>query len=76
MIIDRSILGELVEKDFLNIKEVELFKAVDRWAEIECERQGLVTEDCEKKDPWRTDREGSLFSFDGRKRVYKCCPRL
>ena len=29
--IERSILEELVEKGTLNIKEVELFKAVDRW---------------------------------------------
>ena len=49
MIIDRSILGELVEKDFLNIKEVELFKTVDRWAEIECERPGLVTKGSVKR---------------------------
>ena len=30
--IERSVLEEMVEKDLLNIKEVELFKAVDRWA--------------------------------------------
>ena len=39
--IERSVLEELVEKDSLNIKEVELFKAVDRWAEKECEKQGI-----------------------------------
>lgn len=38
---DRSLLQELVERDTLNIKEVELFKAVDCWAERECERQNL-----------------------------------
>ena len=31
--IERSILEEMVEKDSLNIKEVELFKAVDCWAD-------------------------------------------
>jgi len=28
----------------LNIKEVELFKAIDCWAEKECEKQGLAAE--------------------------------
>ena len=34
--VERSVLEELVEKNSLNIKEVELFKAVDCWAEKEC----------------------------------------
>ena len=40
--VERTVLEELVEKNSLNIKEVELFKAVDCWAEKECEMQGLV----------------------------------
>ena len=47
--IERSILEEIIEKDSLTIKEVELFKAVDRWAEKECEKQGLVAEGSEKR---------------------------
>ena len=47
--IERSVLEELVEKDSLNIKEVELFKAVDCWAEKECEKQGLVAEGSVKR---------------------------
>ena len=47
--IERSILEEMVEKDSLNIKEVELFKAVDRWAGKECEKQGLVAEGTVKR---------------------------
>ena len=47
--IERSVLEELVEKNSLNIKEVELFKAVDCWAEKECEKQGLVTEGSVKR---------------------------
>ena len=47
--IERSVLEELVEKDLLNIKEVELFKAVDSWAENECERQGIVVEGSTKR---------------------------
>jgi len=47
--IERSVLEELVEKDSLNIKEVDLFKAVDCWAEKECEKQGLVAEGSSKR---------------------------
>ena len=47
--IERSILEELVEKDSLNIKEVGLFKAVDRWAGKECEKQGLVADGSQKR---------------------------
>lgn len=39
--IERSLLEELVERDSLNIKEVELFKAADNWATKNCEQQGL-----------------------------------
>ena len=47
--IERSVVEEMVEKDTLNIKEVELCKAVDRWAEKECEKQGLVAEGSVKR---------------------------
>ena len=70
--VERSLLEGMMEKrmNSLNIKEVELFKAVDRWAEKECEKQGLVADGSgEKEDSWRTDREGNSFSFDGRKIV-------
>ena len=40
--VERTVLEELVEKNSLNIKEVELFKAFDSWAEKECEMQGLI----------------------------------
>ena len=49
MTIERSVLEEMVEKDSLNIKQVELFKAVDRWAGKECEKQGLVAEGSVKR---------------------------
>ena len=35
--------------DTLNIKEVDLFKAVDRWAGKECKKQGLVAEGSVKR---------------------------
>ena len=40
--IERSLLEEIVKRDSLTIKEVELFKAVDLWASKESERQGLT----------------------------------
>jgi len=47
--IERSVLEELFEKDSLNIKEVELFKAVACWAKKECEKQGLAVEGSVKR---------------------------
>ena len=47
--IERSVLEELVEKDSLNIKEVELFKAVDCWAIKKCEKEGLIAEGSVKR---------------------------
>ena len=41
MTIEKLVLEELVERDSLNVKEVELFKAVDCWASKECKKQGL-----------------------------------
>ena len=40
--LDRSLVESVVKKKVLNLKEVELFKAVDRWAAKEIERQGLI----------------------------------
>ena len=42
-------VGELVEKDSLNIREVELFKAVDCWTGKECEKLGHVAEGSVKR---------------------------
>ena len=42
--IERSLLEAVVIKDTLRIEEIELFKAVDLWATVECERQGLAVE--------------------------------
>ena len=47
--IDKSVLEELVERDSLNVREVELFKAVDCWATEECEKQGLAAEGSVKR---------------------------
>ncbi|KAL9958705.1 hypothetical protein ACROYT_G035755 [Oculina patagonica] len=40
--IERCLLREIVKRDTLTMREVEVFKAVDLWATKECERQGLT----------------------------------
>ena len=47
--IERSLLEVVVERDTLNIEEVELFKAVNLWATKKCEEQGLSTDGSEKR---------------------------
>ena len=47
--IERSLLEAAVERDTLNIEEVELFKAVNLWATKKCEEQGLSTGGSEKR---------------------------
>ena len=47
--IEKSVLEELVERDSLNVREVELFKAVDCWVTEECEKQGLAAEGSVKR---------------------------
>ena len=39
--LERSLVESVVKKKVLKVKEAELFKAVDRWATKEIERQGL-----------------------------------
>ena len=46
--VERSLVESVVKREVLNVTEVELFKAVNRWATKECERQG-VTSDGETK---------------------------
>ena len=40
--LERSVVESVVKREALNVKEVELFKAVDRWATREIERQGMT----------------------------------
>ena len=47
--LERLLVESVVKKDLLNVKEAELFKAVDRWATQEIERQGLNPADGETK---------------------------
>ncbi len=47
--IQRSVLIELVGRDKLKVREVELFKAVDCWAKEECKRQQLKADGYNKR---------------------------
>ena len=40
--LERSLVEAVVKRECLHVKEVELFKAVDRWAKRETERQGIT----------------------------------
>ena len=46
--VERSLVETVVKREGLNVKEVELFKAVDRWAIEQSKRQG-ITPDGESK---------------------------
>ena len=46
--LERSLIESVVKRERLTVREVDLFKAVDRWATRESERQG-VTADGESK---------------------------
>ena len=47
--LDRSVVESVVKSERLNVKEVDLFKAVDRWATKEVERQGLTPDGVVKR---------------------------
>ena len=42
--LEKSLVESLVKREVLNIKEVELFKALDRWATKEMDRQGITSD--------------------------------
>ena len=47
--LERSLIEEVVKRDTLNIKEVELFKAVDLWATKKCKEEGLTADGSVKR---------------------------
>ena len=47
--LERSVVESVVKRESLSVKEVDLFKAVDRWATKEVERQGLTTDGVVKR---------------------------
>ena len=44
VVIERSLVESVVKREKLNVKEVELFKAVNRWAEKKIEKQGIASD--------------------------------
>ena len=42
--VERSVVETVVMREELNVKEVELFKAVDRWATEQSKRQGIISD--------------------------------
>ena len=47
--LEKSVVESVVKRERLNVKEVDLFKAVDRWATKEVERQGLTLDGVVKR---------------------------
>ena len=47
--LERSLIESVVKRERLTVKEVDLFKAVDRWAAKESERQGITTDGGSKR---------------------------
>ena len=47
--VERSVVESVVKREKLNVTEVELFKAVDRWATKESERQGITLDNDAKR---------------------------
>ena len=43
VVAERSLVESVVKREKLNVKEVELFKAVNRWAEKKIEEQGIAS---------------------------------
>ena len=76
--LERSLVESVVKRERLRVKEVELFKAVDRWATKESERQGITPDGGAKRRilgeeivkeirfPLMTQKEFVSFVFDSR----------
>ena len=47
--VERSLVKAVVERQGLNVKEVELFKAVDRWATEQCKKQVITPDGASKR---------------------------
>ena len=47
--VERSVVETIVTREMLSVTEVELFKAVDRWATKEGERQGTTLGDAKRR---------------------------
>ena len=59
--LDRELLLELVKRDSLVLKEIDLFQAVNRWAVKECKRMGMEGNWKEKREILGSILEGIRF---------------
>ena len=50
IVAERSLVESVVKREKLNVKEVELFKAVDRWAEKKIEKEGITSDGDAKRE--------------------------
>ena len=81
--VERSVVESIVKRERLNLSEVELFKAVDRWATKESERQGRTLDHDAKRQflgeeivkairfPLMSEREFVSFVFDSQVLTFK-----
>ena len=81
--VERSVVEAVVKRERLNVKEVELFKAVDRWATKESERQGITLDSDAKRQilgetivksirfPLMSQKEFVSFVFDANILTFK-----
>ena len=81
--VERSVVESVVKREMLNVTEVELFKAVDRWATKESERQGTSRDGDEKRRilgeeivkairfPLMSEKEFVSFVFDSHVLTFK-----
>ena len=44
VVVERSLVESVVKREGLNVKEVKLFEAVNRWAEKKIEKQGIASD--------------------------------
>ena len=81
--VERTVVEAVVKRERLNVKEVELFKAVDRWATKESERQGIALDSDAKRQilgetivkfirfPLMSQKEFVSFVFDANILTFK-----
>ena len=81
--VEQSVVEAVVKRERLNVKEVELFKAVDRWATKESERQGITLDSDAKRQilgetivksirfPLMSQKEFVSFVFDANILTFK-----
>ena len=62
--LERSIVESVVKRERLNVNEVDLFKAVDRWATKEVERQGLTPDGEVKRGVLGEEIVNAILSSD------------